>query len=460
MRHCGSSSFYYDVAVVKLVTRDISGWGRTPVALSDLRDIALHEASDLICGSQSLIPRGLGRGYGDCAINGSGVTALTTNLNRFVVKDGILDSEGGVSFDDLLQSIVPIGLFLPVTPGTRFITLGGAIAADVHGKNHHCDGSFGNFVEEIDLMVGDGSIVKISPAINPRLFWATIGGMGLTGLVIRAKVRLIPIETSLISNTTSICKNIGELMEEMIRVDGISRYSVAWLDTLAAGRKLGRSVLTHGDHAKAVEVDEGKRLNILDYTSSQKLSFPTKMPIELLNKSTIRVFNESWYRKARLSRKNDFVKINSFFYPLDGVRNWNYVYGNKGFIQHQFCVPDSASDLIPYVLGRLSKERIPSFLSVLKRFGSGNPGMLSFPTKGWTLAVDIPAGSENLGKVLDELDEKIVESSGRIYLAKDARMNRKHLEQMYPRLEEFREIKFEVDPHRVFESNLSRRLGL
>ena len=165
---------------------------------------------------------------------------------------------------------------------------------------------------------------------------------------------------------------------------------------MAAGRKLGRSVLTHGDHAKAVEVDEGKRLNILDYTSSQKLSFPTKMPIELLNKSTIQVFNESWYRKARLSRKNDFVKINSFFYPLDGVRNWNYVYGNRGFVQHQFCVPDSASDLIPHVLGRLSKERIPSFLSVLKRFGSGNPGMLSFPIKGWTLAVDIPAGSENL----------------------------------------------------------------
>ena len=191
---------------MNLIINGISGWGRTPVALTNVKAVSLHEASDLIHDSQTLIPRGLGRGYGDCAINGSGVTALTTNLNSFVVKDGILDSEGGVSFDDLLQSIVPLGLFLPVTPGTRFITLGGAIAADVHGKNHHCDGSFGGFVEEIDLMIGDGSIVKISSTVNPKLFWATIGGMGLTGLILRAKIRLIPIETSLILNTTSICK--------------------------------------------------------------------------------------------------------------------------------------------------------------------------------------------------------------------------------------------------------------
>jgi decaprenylphospho-beta-D-ribofuranose 2-oxidase len=460
MHHCGYSSFYYDVAGVKLVTRDVSGWGRTPVALSDVRDIALHEASDLICGSRSFIPRGLGRGYGDCAVNGPGITAHTKALNGFFVKDQILDSGSGVSFDEILQSIIPQGLFLPVTPGTRFVTLGGVIAADVHGKNHHCDGSFGDFVEEIDLMIGDGSIVKISSTVNPKLFWATIGGMGLTGLILRARIRLTPIETSLISNTTSICKNIDDLMEEMIRVDGESRYSVAWLDTLAAGKKLGRSVLTHGDHAKAFELDGMKGSNNLDYASTQRLSFPKKMPVGLLNKLTIRSFNESWYQKARLSRKTDFVKINSFFYPLDGVRSWNYIYGKNGFIQHQFCVPDNASDLIPYVLGRLSKERIPSFLSVLKRFGSGNSGMLSFPTKGWTLAVDIPAGSENLGKVLDELDEKIVGSNGRIYLAKDARMNKIHLERMYPRLQEFREAKFEVDPHRVFESNLSRRLGL
>ena len=438
----------------------LGGWGGTPMCLTEIHEmnIGLPDATQV--KSRSIIARGLGRGYGDCAINGIGITANCQRLNQFTVADGILDAQAGASIDEVLRVIVPSGYFIPVTPGTKFVTIGGAIAADVHGKNHHKDGSFGNFVVELDLLIADGTTQTISPSINPKLFWATVGGMGLTGVILSAKVQLPAIKTSRIFSTNIVCKNLDVLMNEMIRADEYSKYSVAWVDTLARGKKLGRSILSIGDHAAVTDLDKKLRKTPLQYSSKQLISFPKIGFSGVINRVTVRMFNALWFYKAKFTKKRKLVSFDSFFYPLDGVRNWNHVYGKGGFVQYQFSVPDDASDLVGFVLDKLSQQRIPSFLSVLKRFGVNGDGLISFPSKGWTLAVDIPTGVAGLGELLDELDAKVVDAGGKIYLAKDSRMNPNLVESMYPLLNEFRKVKSEIDPENVFQSNLSRRLGL
>ena len=438
----------------------LGGWGGTPMCLTEIHEmnIGLPDATQV--KSRSIIARGLGRGYGDCAINGIGITANCQSLNQFTVADGILDAQAGASIDEVLRVIVPSGYFIPVTPGTKFVTIGGAIAADVHGKNHHKDGSFGNFVVELDLLIADGTTQTISPSINPKLFWATVGGMGLTGVILSAKVQLPAIKTSRIFSTNIVCKNLDVLMNEMIRADEYSKYSVAWVDTLARGKKLGRSILSIGDHAAETDLDKKLRKSPLQYSSKQLISFPKIAFSGVINRVTVRMFNALWFYKAKFTKKRKLVSFDSFFYPLDGVRNWNHVYGKGGFVQYQFSVPDDASDLVGFALDKLSQQRIPSFLSVLKRFGANGDGLISFPSKGWTLAVDIPTGVAGLGELLDELDAKVVDAGGKIYLAKDSRMNPNLVESMYPLLNEFRKVKSEIDPENVFQSNLSRRLGL
>ena len=443
------------------VDREIlSGWGLVPASTTSIVSIEALSDHWMLPKRETAIARGLGRGYGDCAVNGIGITVLTSRSGGLILEDGILDVSAGVSIDEVLRHCVPKGYFIPVTPGTKFVTIGGAIAADVHGKNHHKDGSFGSFVIELDLMIADGSIQRISPSNNSRLFWATVGGMGLTGVILSAKVQLPEIRTSRILSTNIVCKNLDALMNEMIRADEHSKYSVAWVDTLARGKKLGRSILSIGDHAAETDLDKKLRKAPLQYSSKHLISFPKIAFSGVINRVTVRMFNALWFYKAKFTKKRKLVSFDSFFYPLDGVRNWNHVYGKGGFIQYQFSVPDEASDLVGFVLDKLSQQRIPSFLSVLKRFGANGDGLISFPSKGWTLAVDIPTGVAGLGELLDELDAKVVDAGGRIYLAKDSRMNPNLVESMYPLLNEFRKVKNEIDPENVFQSNLSRRLGL
>jgi decaprenylphospho-beta-D-ribofuranose 2-oxidase len=444
-----------------LVDREIlSGWGLVPSSTTSVVPIEALSDHWELAKKETVIARGLGRGYGDCAVNGPGITVLTHSSGRLKLKDGVLEVNSGVSIDEVLRFCVPLGYFIPVTPGTKFVTIGGAIAADVHGKNHHKDGSFGSFVIELDLMIADGSIQRISPSNNSRLFWATVGGMGLTGVIRNAKVQLTAIKTSKILGTNIVCKNLDELMNEMVRADDYAKYSVAWVDTLARGKNLGRSILSIGDHAAETDLGRKLRKAPLQYSSKQLISFPRIAFSGVINRFTVRLFNALWFYKAKFTKKKKLVSFDSFFYPLDGVRNWNYIYGNGGFVQYQFSVPDETSDLIRMVLERLSENRIPSFLSVLKRFGENGNGLISFPSKGWTLAVDIPTGVTGLGELLDEIDAKLVGAGGRIYLAKDSRMSPNFVESMYPLLNEFRKVKNEVDPENVFQSNLGRRLGL
>ena len=443
------------------VDREIlSGWGLVPSSTTSVVPINALSGHWAIAKKETVIARGLGRGYGDCAVNGRGITVLTHSSGRLKLEDGVLEVSSGVSIDEVLRFCVPLGYFIPVTPGTKFVTIGGAIAADVHGKNHHKDGSFGSFVIELDLMIADGSIQRISPSNNSRLFWATVGGMGLTGVILNAKVQLTSIKTSKILGKNIVCKNLDELMNEMVLADDYAKYSVAWVDTLARGKNLGRSILSIGEHAAETDLGRKLRKAPLQYSSKQLISFPKIAFSGVINRFTVRLFNALWFYKAKLTKKKKLVSFDSFFYPLDGVRNWNYVYSNGGFVQYQFSVPDDASNLVKFVLDKLSEQKIPSFLSVLKRFGENGNGLISFPSKGWTLAVDIPTGVIGLGELLDELDVKLVGAGGRIYLAKDSRMNPNLIESMYPLLNEFRKVKNEIDPDNLFQSNLSRRLGL
>lgn len=437
----------------------LTGWGLTAPALTRVVEPdPAGLAGALATGTA--IARGMGRGYGDCAVAGGGTTVSTRALRTIAIRDGVLEVEAGASLEEVMKVAVPEGWFVPVTPGTRFVTVGGAIASDIHGKNHHRDGTFGRHVEELSLMLANGELRTVSPSSDPRLFWATVGGMGLTGVITRARVRLTPIDTSLMRTVTHRVRNIDELMEAMVSADDEHRYSVAWVDTLATKKSLGRSVLSLGDHAALDDLSPKQRRDPFAYEPMQRLAAPRVVPAGLLNPLTVRAFNEGWYRKAPATPKQSIETISAFFHPLDGVADWNRIYGRRGFVQYQFVVSDSASQMIPRVLERLADERVPAFLTVLKRFGDANPGMLSFPSRGWTLAVDIPAGVDDLDETLDELDDEVVEAGGRVYLAKDSRMHPRHLPAMYPRLTEFRAVREEVDPEGRCASNLSRRLGL
>ena len=437
----------------------LTGWGRTAPCLTRVVEPALGELGSTALGS-SIVARGLGRGYGDCAVAGGGVTLSTRAMRSIAIGDGVLEAEAGASLEEVLKVAIPQGWFVPVTPGTRFVTVGGAIASDIHGKNHHRDGTFGAHVEEMDIVLATGETRTVRRQNDPALFWATIGGMGLTGIITRAVVRMTPIETSLMNTVTHRVRNIDDLMAAMVAADDEHRYSVAWVDTLSTKKSLGRSVLSLGDHARMHDLSNKQRRSPLAYKPVQRLSTPARMPSGLLNPLTVRAFNEAWYRKAPARPKRALDTMSAFFHPLDGVADWNRIYGATGFVQYQFVVPDAASALIPQVLERFADERIPAFLTVLKRFGAHNEGMLSFPSRGWTLAVDIPAGVDDLDETLDELDDVVVEAGGRVYLAKDSRMHPRHLAAMYPRLEEFRALRRTVDPEGRFASNLSRRLGL
>lgn len=415
-------------------------------------------------GRRGVIARGLGRSYGDAAQNGGGIVVRTPSGMELDTATGLLRTSAGTSLDEILRVIVPQGWFVPVTPGTRYVTVGGAIAADIHGKNHHVDGTFGAHVESLELLTADEQVRHLTPsAENPedaRLFWATVGGMGLTGVILSAVIKLLPITTSRISVDTVRTSDLDDLMARMVAADATAHYSVAWVDSVARGSSFGRGVLTTGDHADLEQLPAAMREDPLGYDPSVLASAPPWVPQGLLNRATVRGFNEMWFRKAPKQRDGEIQSIAAFFHPLDGVRGWNRIYGKGGFLQYQFAVPDAAGGLIGHALNELQRVGAPSFLTVLKRFGPENPGMLSFPTAGWTLALDVAAGVPGLAPTLDALDERVVAAGGRLYLAKDSRAAAHTIAAGYPRLQEFRDVKAAVDPQGIFRSDLSRRLHL
>ncbi len=444
--------------------RALRGWGGTSPSVS-----LVHPAGDdddlarmvTDTGGRGVLARGLGRSYGDAAQNGGGVVADMTTRNRVLSVDtrtGGVSVESGVSLDALMRLLLPMGLFVPVSPGTRQVTVGGAVAADIHGKNHHVDGSFGDHVSSIDLLCADGTIRRLTP--QDDLFWATVGGMGLTGVVLRVTLRMKPVESAYCVVDTERCANLDDLMARMTAEDHRYTYSVAWVDCLASGASLGRSVLTRGWPATLEQLPPRLRRKPLDFHPQERIVAPARLPNGMLNHLTVAAFNNVWFYKSPRERRGEIQSIGAFFHPLDGVRQWNRIYGSRGFLQYQFVVPFGAEDALRRCLTMLSDAGQASFLAVLKRFGSANPGHLSFPMPGWTLTLDIPVGSAALGGLLDHLDEEVIAAGGRLYLAKDSRMTAATMRDMYPRLEQWREIKHAADPDGVFMSDLARRLEL
>ncbi|MEU5699422.1 FAD-binding oxidoreductase [Streptomyces aurantiacus] len=447
-------------------TVSVTGWGRTaPTAARLVRPRTYEEAVAAVreCGARGGIARGLGRAYGDAAQNAGGAVFDMTGLDRVHAIDadgGTVLCGAGVSLHRLMEVLLPLGWFVPVTPGTRYVTVGGAIGADIHGKNHHVSGSFARHVLSFELLTADGEIRTVRP--GTPLFDATAGGMGLTGVILTATVRLEPVETSLMSVDTERATDLDDLMARLTATDHRYRYSVAWIDLLARGTSMGRSVLTRGDHAPLEALAEGTRARRapLEFRPGRLPAAPSFVPEGLLGRTTVGLFNELWYRKAPRARTGELQRMSTFFHPLDGVPHWNRVYGRGGFVQYQFVVGHGREEALGRIVHRISQRRCPSFLAVLKRFGEGDPGWLSFPMPGWTLALDIPANLPGLGGFLDELDEEVAAAEGRVYLAKDSRLRPELLASMYPRLGEFRALRAELDPRSVFTSDLSRRLGL
>lgn len=462
------------------VTESLTGWGRTaPTVAAVTRPRSTQEVAKLLTTAtpRGVIARGLGRAYGDAAQSAGGTVIDCTGLapsRRIDADTGIVTASAGVSLDALMRELVPLGWFVPVTPGTRYVTVGGAIAADIHGKNHHRDGSFGDFVSSFTLVVpGDadhhstrhgrtrhGRIRHVTAAEDPQLFWATIGGMGLTGVVTEATFQCIPVQASRMRVDTERARNLDHALELMAATDDRYRYTVAWIDLLTRGASMGRSVLTRGDHADPAELPPRARREPLRYVPREPPSAPSWAPSGLLNRLSVRAFNELWFRKAPQERRGEIQSIPAFFHPLDLVGRWNTLYGRNGLLQFQPVVPFGAEDTLRRIVDRLSSSGIASFLAVLKRFGPGNPGMLSFPVAGWTLSLDIPAGARGLAPLLAELEADVADAGGRVYLAKDSVLTADLVRRMYPRLDEWQAVRRRVDPDDVLRSDLARRLAL
>lgn len=400
----------------------------------------------------SYIPRGAGRGLADCALNRDDGVILVERLNRLIDFDsasGILHCEGGCTLVTIIDTFLPRGWFPLITPGTRQVTIGGAIAADVHGKNHHRDGAFASCVEEFELLVATGESLRCSRSENADVFWATLGGMGLTGAILTARIRLRPVQSAFMDVEYEQSPNLDQTLRRFAATDGQSTYSVAWIDCLASGDSLGRSVLMRGEHATNQPLQAKPR---------RQKSIPFSLPSFVLSPLTVKAFNACFY--AKHSSAACVVDYESYFYPLDAIRNYYRLYGKRGFVQYQAVFPKEASHAgLAALLHKLSESRRASFLAVLKSMGPQNEGLMSFPMEGHTLALDMPYSPDIAGLVHD-LDQIVLAHRGRVYLAKDAFLSRDALERMYPRLHEFLAIKSRLDPRGKIKSSMARRLGL
>jgi FAD/FMN-containing dehydrogenase len=425
-------------------------WGRYPSASQRLISLESRHAS-LPHVEGTVLPRGNGRSYGDSCLNDQGTLLMTRALDRYIQFDpatGSLECEAGVLLSDILDLAVPQGWFLPVTPGTKYVTVGGAIANDVHGKNHHRVGSFGHHVEGFELLRSDGSRRWCKPTEHADWFSATIGGLGLTGLITRARIRLRRIASPWMTTENIRFRNLSEFFELSAQSESDFEYTVAWIDCVARGKTLGRGLFSRADHAPANPEHQPA-------APARRLQVPITPPISLINPLSLRAFNVAYYHKQLHDQAYAVTHYDPFFYPLDGVGQWNRIYGPHGFLQYQCVVPlDTAAQTITQLVERIAASGTGSFLAVLKQFGTlPSLGMLSFPRPGATLALDFPNTGAPTFALLDSLDKVVAQAGGAVYPAKDARMKGEHFRQYFPRLETF--LPF-VDPN--FSSSFWRRV--
>ncbi|KJZ18492.1 FAD-binding oxidoreductase [Loktanella sp. S4079] len=441
-------------------TSELMGWGRYPRRPGPLGQPRDERQLSAYVGLGGVVARGNGRAYGDAAI-GAAATVDMRALNRMISFDpetGVLVAEAGVILGDVIDAYLPRGWFPYVTPGTKFVSLGGAIASDVHGKNHHSEGSFGAFVDWVDVMDAEGQVQRASRHENPDLFAWTVGGMGLTGVIVRAAIRLRPIESAWIKQETIVAKNLQAAIETFESAKSTT-YSVAWIDCLASGADLGRSLVMLGEHAGAAELPHQHRLRPFDSPVRGKKSVPFDAPGFALNSLTVKAFNALYWRKGQRAQGTSYVDWDSYFYPLDAVLGWNRIYGRRGFLQYQCVLPLSASKVgLTEMLQETARTGQGSFLAVLKRFGAQD-SKFSFPMEGYTLALDFPANARSLA-LLDRLDAITVAHGGRVYLAKDARTAATTLHCADPRATAYAQMREETGLSTQFASAQSERLLL
>ena len=437
----------------------IAGWGLYPQAEATVERARFpNDLISIIHQRKPLLPQGNCRSYGDACLFDRVVSCLPLDhLLEFDPERGILKAEAGITLDRITGFILPHGWFLPVTPGTKFPTLAGCLAADVHGKNHHVDGTIGDFVEEMELLLADGSLVNCSPRECPDLFQATLGGMGLTGFIYSVTLRLRKITSAFIQMRSIKTPSLSEACRIFAETRDDYTYSVAWIDCLSRGRQLGRSIVMLGNHAPVEAVKASRALSL---PPEGKLSVPFFFPGFALNSWSVKAFNALYYHRQWRHRIDSLVHFDPFFYPLDAVGHWNRIYGRSGFLQYQFVIPFAdGQEIMAEILERIAHRGIASFLAVLKTMGTEH-GLLSFPMPGYTLALDIPLRNSGVIPFLQELNQTVLRAGGRNYLAKDAILKREEFEAMYPRLDEFKQIKRQCDPENLFRSHQSDRLGI
>ena len=432
----------------------LSGWGNSPTISAEVfYPLTPEDVLRRICDNpqKPFIARGLGRSYGDSSLASHVISArYLDHLLSFDESSGVLTCSAGVSFADILSVFVEKGWFPPVTPGTKFVTVGGAIASDIHGKNHHREGSFTDHVSGLKIATVSDGIVECSRERHPQLFHATCGGMGLTGVILEATFRLKSIESAYIDATLLKAANLAEALE-LFAIHQNAPYSVAWIDCVSPGRLRGRSVVMLGEHAN---------YGGLTLDKSPKLVVPVNMPNFVLNRYSIRTFNALYYNRLRKKQTARRPHYERFFYPLDGILHWNRLYGKDGFTQYQFALPEEASlEGLTVVLERVTASPYAPVLAVLKVFGKGNANYLSFPMEGCTLALDFKLDT-GLFKLLNELDSIVLDYGGRVYLTKDMCMSAEMFKQGYPDWQAFMKVRKAYGADQVFHSLQSQRLGL
>ena len=464
---------------MELTTRSLYGWGRTAPSTAQVLSTAdvdtIAQAVKQVADENSELPehkrrgviaRGMGRSYGDPAQNGGGLVVDMTPLNRIHSIDpdtGIVDVDAGVTLDQLMKAALPFGLWVPVLPGTRQVTIGGAIGPDIHGKNHHSAGSFGNHVLSMELLVADGRVLHLEPnGENAELFWATVGGMGLTGIILRARIQMTFTETAYFIADTERTDTLDETIA--LHSDGSEvnyTYSSAWFDAISAPPKTGRSTISRGSLATLNQLKEfAPKLakDPLKFNAPQLMTVPDIFPSWTMNKLSLMAIGEAYYLMGKPSR-NDVKNLTQFYQPLDLIGEWNRGYGKAGFLQYQFVVPTDAVEPFKDIIYDIQASGHYTALNVFKLFGEGNRAPLSYPMKGWNVCVDFPI-RPGLNEFLDRLDDQVMQFGGRLYLAKESRTSAEKFHAMYPELPNWLETRRSIDPTGVFASDMSRRLEL
>ena len=462
-----------------LVPRGLTGFGRTAPSVAhvlstpdvDVIADAVRRVADETGESRNhsspyrrgIVARGLGRSYGDHACNGGGIvvdmTALSA-IHSISSETAIADVDAGVSLDQLMKAALPFGLWVPVLPGTRQVTVGGAIGSDIHGKNHHSAGSFGNHVRSLDLLMADGEVRTLTPdGETSELFWATIGGNGLTGIVVRARIAMTRTETAYFIADGVATADLDETIA--VHTDGGEdryTYSSAWFDLISAPPKLGRAAVSRGSLATLDQLPPKLAKNPLKFDAPQLLKVPDIFPVSAMNKLSFTAIGEVYYRLGG-TYSGKIMNLSQFYHMLDLVSGWNNAYGPKGFAQHQFLVPPDALDEFKSIIRWIQTSGQYSALNVFKLFGPGNRAPMSFPMAGWNVAMDFPIKA-GVNAFLNELDDRAMEFGGRVYTAKDSRVSAEKFHKMYPRIDEWIATRRNADPHGVFASDMARRLEL